>query len=333
MNHTEQPPLLRESLEWIVAREDAGARLDKFLAGQLADASRAAVQKWIGEGRVTVDGAPAPSSLRLAAGQIVVARPPAPERTELSPEDIPLRVIYEDEHLVVIDKPAGMVVHPAAGVRAGTLVNALLYRYPELADMAAVDEAEDEDGAGQPARPGIVHRLDKDTSGVLVAARSAAARAALQAQFGARTVQKVYLALVHDIPTSPEGLIRAPIGRDRRQRKRMAVVRDGRPALSEYRVLETYGQYALLEVTIHTGRTHQIRVHMAFIGHPVVGDTVYGRRKKAQLACPRQFLHAWRIAFTHPVTDERLECVAPLPADLQAVLDRLAGDANLPEQA
>ena len=325
MNHTDLPPETEDYLEFSVSPNDTGTRLDRFLAGQLAGVSRAAVQKWIGDERVTVDGAPAASSLRLAAGQMVVARPPAPDTDALIPEDIPLRVIYEDEHLAVIDKPAGMVVHPAAGVRSGTLVNALLHRYPELADMAA-DDAEDEGETGQPPRPGIVHRLDKDTSGVLVVAKSADVRAGLQSQFGERTVQKAYLALVHDIPSSPEGLIRAPIGRDRRQRKRMAVVRDGRPALSEYHVVETYGQYALLEVAIHTGRTHQIRVHLAFLGHPVVGDTVYGRRKKGQLLCPRQFLHARRIAFTHPVSGERLECEAPLPADLQAVLDRLAGE-------
>jgi len=313
-----------EYLELPVSTEDAGTRLDRYLVGQMAGVSRAAIQKWIVEGRVTVDGAPAASSLRVSAGQIVVARPPAPELTELILEDIPLDILYEDDHLAVIDKPAGMVVHPAAGVRSGTLVNALLYRYPEMGEMAAGDAEDDDETVGLP-RTGIVHRLDKDTSGVLVVAKSADVRAALQAQFQERTVQKVYLALVHDVPAAPEGRISAPIGRDRRQRKRMAVVQGGRPALSEYRVIEAFGQYALLEVAIYTGRTHQIRVHMAFIKHPVVGDTVYGRRKKGTLACPRQFLHAHRIAFMHPVTGEPVECSAPLPADLQAVLGRLAG--------
>ena len=313
-----------EYLELTVFEADAGTRLDKFLVEQMAGVSRSAIQKWIADERVTVDGAPAASRLRISAGQMVVVRPPAPELTELVPEEIPLDILYEDEHLAVINKPAGMVVHPAAGVRSGTLVNALLHHYPEMAEMAAGDAEDEEDVAGPP-RPGIVHRLDKDTSGVLVVAKSANVRTALQAQFQARTVQKAYLTLVHEVPAAPEGRISASIGRDRRQRKRMAVVRDGRPALSEYRVLEAYGQYALLEVAIHTGRTHQIRVHLAFIKHPVVGDTVYGRRKKGQLACPRQFLHAHRIAFTHPVTGEPVECSASLPADLQKVLDQLAG--------
>lgn len=312
-----------EYLKLTVSDEDDGTRLDRFLVGHAAGVSRSAIQKWIADGRVTVDGAQAAASLRVSADQLVLARPPAPELTETVAEDIPLCIIYEDDYLAVIDKPAGMVVHPAAGVRSGTLVNALLYRYPELAEMVAGDAEDEEDSAGPP-RPGIVHRLDKDTSGVLVVAKSADVRAALQGQFRARTVQKVYLTLVHEVPASPEGRISAPIGRDRRQRKRMAVVRDGRPALSEYRVIETYGQYALLEVAIHTGRTHQIRVHMAFIKHPVVGDAVYGRRKKGQLALPRQFLHAHRIAFMHPVTGEPVECTAPLPVDLQEVLDRLA---------
>ena len=307
-------------MELTVGESDAGMRLDRWLASQIADVSRSAIQRWIAEGRVTVDGAAAPAKYLIAGGQVVAVRRPPPDDNSLLPEDIPLDVIYEDEHLAVIDKPAGMVVHPGTGVHTGTLANALLHRYPWLEEMDA-GEADDEEPSREPPRPGIVHRLDKDTSGLIVAAKSAVARDRLQAQFGERSVQKVYLALVQDVP-APEGQVNAPIGRDPRKRKRMAVVRDGRPALTEYRVVETYGQYALLEVSIKTGRTHQIRVHMAFVGHPGVGDTVYGRRKGG-IACPRQFLHAHRIAFRHPMTGEDLAFTAPLPADLQAVLDRL----------
>ena len=219
-----------------------------------------------------------------------------------------------------------MVVHPAAGHASGTLVNALLARYPDLSEMAASDAGGAELG-GEPPRPGIVHRLDKDTSGLIVVAKTAGVRGGLQAQFQTRTVQKTYLTLVHDVPSTPEGEVNAPIGRDPRQRKRMAVVKDGRPAQTEYRVLETFGQYALLVVSPKTGRTHQIRVHMASIRHPVVGDRVYGRRKQG-IECPRQFLHAGRMAFIHPVSGEQMEFSAPLPDDLAAILQSLRRDVS-----
>lgn len=325
MNDNALPPERADSnVEQIVltvAEDEAGIRLDRLLASRLADQSRSALQKWTVEGRVTIDGALARSSLRVTPGQTVEIRPPPPQNDAPLPEAIPLDVIYEDEYLAVINKPAGMVVHPAAGHASGTLVNALLARYPDLSEMAASDAGGAELG-GEPPRPGIVHRLDKDTSGLIVVAKTAGVRGGLQAQFQTRTVQKTYLTLVHDVPSTPEGEVNAPIGRDPRQRKRMAVVKDGRPAQTEYRVLETFGQYALLAVSPKTGRTHQIRVHMAYIGHPVVGDRVYGRRKGG-IECPRQFLHAGRIAFAHPVSGEQMEFSAPLPDDLAAILGSL----------
>jgi 23S rRNA pseudouridine1911/1915/1917 synthase len=310
-----------EERVFIVPAEAAGMRLDKFLADHLADISRSRIQGWIEEGRVTLDGRPARPSTRLDPGQCVRVFIPPPEEVRILPEPIPLDILYEDEHLLVINKPAGMVVHPAPGHTSGTLVNALLARFPAWAELDWWESEEDEEEAGADyPRPGIVHRLDKDTSGLLIVAKSAGARSALQAQFQARQVEKVYLALVHGVLPAPAGLIDAPIGRDPRQRKRMAVVAEGRPAVTAYRVLEPLGEYALLEVMPKTGRTHQIRVHLAFIGHPVVGDEVYGRRR-SRLACPRQFLHAARLSFRHPVTGRPMEFSAPLPPDLQAVLE------------
>ncbi|MGQ9666781.1 MAG: RluA family pseudouridine synthase [Anaerolineae bacterium] len=312
-----------EERTFTVPAEAAGMRLDKFLAVRLRDVSRARIQQWIEEGHVTVNGRPARPSTRLDAGQAVRVLILPPAESRILPEPIPLDILYEDEALLVINKPAGMVVHPAAGHTSGTLVNALLARFPEWAALDWWESEEDEEEAGEEfPRPGIVHRLDKDTSGLLVVAKTAEARRALQAQFQARQVGKTYLALVHGMPSAPAGLIDAPLGRDPRQRKRMAVVSDGRPAVTAYRVLEPLGEYALLEVMPKTGRTHQIRVHLAFIGHPVVGDEVYGRRR-GRLSCPRQFLHAAQLAFRHPITGQLLEFSAPLPPDLLAVLEQL----------
>ena len=314
-------------LELTVGPEEAGTRLDRLLAGRTPEWSRSLVQKWITEGRVWVDGEPAAAKQRLAAGQRITVHIPPPAREALLPENIPLDVVYEDEHLIVIDKPAGMVVHPAAGARTGTLVNALLARYPDLLESFGAangeDEDEDNDERGRDAsRPGIVHRLDRDTSGLILVARAAPVRVALQAQFRARAVEKRYLALVHGVPTTPRGLIDASIARDPRRRKRMAVVQGGRPARTEYRLAEPLGDYALLEVFPKTGRTHQLRVHMAFLGHPIVGDRVYGRRRE-RIECPRQFLHAAGLTFTHPVGGRRMEFRSALPDDLQQVLERL----------
>jgi len=293
--------------------ERSGDRLDKYLSERLPGRSRSEVQRWIKEGRVTVDGAVLKPSYKVQAGEQVVVQVPAPEIHELLPEPIPLDVLYEDADLLVINKPAGMVVHPAHGNWSGTLVNAVLHHCPELAD------------ADSEQRPGIVHRLDKDTSGLIVVAKHEAARQHLQAQFKARTVSKGYLALLEGHLEPREGRIEAAIGRDPQQRKRMAVLplaRGGREAITHYRVLGYYDDYTLIEAKPQTGRTHQIRVHFAYIKHPVVGDTVYGRRKQ-RLRCPRQFLHAHRLGFRLPSNDEWVEFSAELPADLQQVLDAL----------
>ncbi len=297
----------------------AGERLDKWLAGQLPERSRAEVQRWIEAGLVTRAGRPLRASTRVAPGDTITFEVPPVEDIDVEPEPIPLDVLYEDGDLLVIDKPAGMVVHPAAGNWHGTLVNAVLYHCPDLA------------GVGGARRPGIVHRLDKDTSGVIVVAKNDAAQRTLQAQFKARQVHKTYLALVFGQIVPPQGEIDAAIGRDVRDRKRMAVVplSQGRRAVTRYETLEvlrsgiTGERLALLACRPLTGRTHQIRVHLAHVRHPIVGDEIYGGRRRLPVACPRQFLHAQRLAFRLPGTEQEVEFSAPLPPDLQAVLDRL----------
>ncbi len=290
--------------------DEVGERLDKYVSQEMPALSRSRVQQLIVEGLVTVNGIPVKASYRLQQGDEILARIPPTEEVKLVPQRIPLNVVYEDEDLVVVDKPAGMVVHPAHGHQDGTLVNALLARYPDLPF--------DEDN-----RPGIVHRLDKDTSGLIIAAKNEGARRNLQLQFKEGQVEKTYLALVEGKVEPRRGMIDAPIGRDGRHRKRMAVVqRGGREAVTEYQVLEHLGDYTLLEVRPRTGRTHQVRVHLAFIGHPVVGDTVYGYRKQ-RLGLKRQFLHAQRLGFHLPSSGEYMALTSESPPDLRQVLDRL----------
>jgi 23S rRNA pseudouridine1911/1915/1917 synthase len=286
-----------------------GDRLDRFLAGQLDGVSRAEIQRWIAEQRVAVNGRSAKPSYRLALA-----------------ESVPLAIVYEDSDLLVVDKPAGMVAHPAPGHVHGTLVNALLGHNPGLAAM------------GGPERAGVVHRLDRDTSGLLLVAKTMPAFEALQRQFKTRRVQKTYLALVDGAVNVPEGRIEAPIGRDPAHRQRMAVVsetRGGRRSVTLFRVLKHYGtrtgqqrhEVTLLELDLLTGRTHQIRVHLAFLKHPVVGDRVYGQRRPA-VHCPRQFLHAMRLSFKQPETGVNIVVEAPLPLDLQNVLGKLVESAS-----
>ncbi|MCW5873926.1 MAG: RluA family pseudouridine synthase [Anaerolineales bacterium] len=292
-------------------------RLDKFLVEQLPDFSRARLQALIKEGRVQVDGkAASKSGQTLEGGEAVQVQVPPAAPSELIPEAIPLDVIFENNDVLIVNKPAGMVVHPAAGHNTSTLIHAALAHAPQI------------QGVGGELRPGLVHRLDKDTSGLIVLAKNDAAHHALQAQFQQRSAQKTYIALVDGRPNTPEGRIEAAIGRDLRERKRMSVVRSaggrgrGREAVSEYRTLHEYDDHTLLEVNIHTGRTHQIRVHLAFIRCPVVGDTVYGRRKPS-LPLKRQFLHAARLGLTLPGETEMRIFSAPLPADLQHVLNNM----------
>jgi 23S rRNA pseudouridine1911/1915/1917 synthase len=290
----------------------AGERLDRYLAEALPELSRSRLQQLIRAGQVTLDGRPARPSSPVADGmQIVVHIPSAAPPPAPVPQAMRLDVVYEDTDLLVIAKPAGLVVHPAAGHAVGTLVNALLAGYPDLT-------------AGDAGRPGIVHRLDRDTSGLLVIARTEAALEHLRDQFKRRLIQKTYLALVHGQPPAPEGRIDAPVGRDPRQRKRMAVLTGGRPARTGYRVLAVLGDFSLLAVTPETGRTHQIRVHLAWLGVPVVGDRVYGRRRQSPDS-PRQFLHAWRLSLERPGGGGRLDLECPLPEDLRKVLTGIAG--------
>jgi 23S rRNA pseudouridine1911/1915/1917 synthase len=310
--------------------EGSGERLDVFVARRCPRLSRTVVQRLIRDGSVTVGGRPGRAAQRLEPGDRVLVRIPPEEPETLRPEPTPLTIVYEDEDLLVIDKPAGLTVHPAAGLpaclpdrragqagmRRGTLAAALLAYRPELASV------------GGPERPGIVHRLDRDTSGLLVVAKNEAARAALARQWKERQVEKGYLALVHGRLEPSEAVVDAPIGRDPRHRQRMAVVEGGRAARTAYRVRRYLpaGQagrdvYSLVEVTPSTGRTHQIRVHFAALGHPLVGDRVYGRPSSV---LRRQFLHAHRLAFRHPVDGRPLEFESPLPEDLQQALERLA---------
>ena len=291
---------------------EGGSRLDKFLADRLAGLSRSAIRRLIDAAQVLVNGEPAKPSYGLKPGDLIVVSAPQPEPEEPVAEAIPLEIVYEDNALIVVNKPAGMVIHPAPGHRRGTLVNALLAHCPELA--AAGEDAGD-------ARPGIVHRLDRDTSGLILTAKNEQIRRALQRQFKSHQVLKVYLALLDGRLQAARGRIEAPLGRDPHHRQRMAVVPGGREAVTEYRLLAVYagGGYSLVEAEPKTGRTHQIRVHFASIGHPVVGDPVYGRRR-TRLPLARQFLHAQRVGFTHPLTGQPLEFEAPLPDDLAAVL-------------
>jgi 23S rRNA pseudouridine1911/1915/1917 synthase len=302
-----------------VAAADAGERLDRFLAARLPDLSRTRIQELIAEGRVRVAGRPARASHRVAAGEEVEAevlpRPPL----AAAPEAIPLEILYEDDDIVAVNKPAGMVTHAGAGHAAGTLVNALLGRYGHLSGVAGA------------LRPGIVHRLDRGTSGVVVVARTDAAHRALAEQFRARTVDKRYLALLHGALRGERGRIELPVSRDAVRRTRMtARRRSGREARTDWRVLARLPGFTLVEAALHTGRTHQIRVHFAALGRPVAGDALYGAPRQVRagrIALPplgRNFLHAARISFLHPRSGAPVEVRAPLPAELAGWLAALA---------
>ncbi len=292
---------------FVVQAAEAGKRVDRFLVEQLGSVSRAVVQQLLAAGRVHLDGRQAKASYRLRGGEAVSVEWEPPRPLRAFPEDIPLEILHEDQDVVAVNKPAGITVHAGAGRDSGTLVNALLHRFGALSSL------------GGELRPGIVHRLDRQTSGVLLVARSDDAHSRLAEQFKGRTVEKTYLALVHGTVESERGRISAPIARDLKRRRRMtARRRSGREALTEYRVLRRLAGYTLLEVTLHTGRTHQVRVHLASLGHPVVGDTLYGASRGV---LGRNFLHAARIAFRHPRTGQRLEISAPLPNELEKFLE------------
>ncbi|MDW7710314.1 MAG: RluA family pseudouridine synthase [Deferrisomatales bacterium] len=304
--------------------EPAAGRLDRYLAGSGLPLTRSRIQKLMDEGRVTVNGLPARANLRLKGGERLRVEIPAPAEAAARPEALPLDVLYEDPRLVVVAKPAGLVVHPAPGHPSGTLVNALLHRCEDLS------------GIGGVLRPGIVHRLDKDTSGLLVVAKDDDAHRNLQAQFQGRTVLKVYLAVVLG-HLEGEGAVTRPVGRHPTDRKKMAVdAPRARPAVTRWRALQHLSGATLVEARIETGRTHQIRVHLASLGHPVVGDPVYGGARRARgmadaavrrrLALETgQALHAWKLAFRHPGTAEPMTFEAPVPDGLARLIRDLGG--------
>jgi 23S rRNA pseudouridine1911/1915/1917 synthase len=285
--------------------ETEGERLDVFVTRRLPELTRSRVQRLIADGAITVAGQRAKASLRLDAGALVAVEVPAAIEAEAQPEAIALDILYEDADLLAVNKPPGMTVHPSPGHTTSTLVNAVLAHCDDLS------------GIGGVMRPGIVHRLDRDTSGVILVAKNDAAHNALARQLKERAVEKTYVALVEGTPKPAEGIIDAPIARDPRNRQRMTIVEGGRASVTGYRVLERYRGCALIEARPKTGRTHQIRVHLAAIGHPIVGDRLYG---KASLVVGRQFLHARRIVFAHPRTGEAMEIEAPLAADLERAL-------------
>lgn len=310
----------------VVPAAQAGSRLDRTLSELFPERSRSFLARLIEQGHVHLDGAPVvKSSTRVEPGQTVEVTFPPPEPSTVESQDLPLTVLYEDADIVVIDKPPGLVVHPAAGHRDQTLVNALLFHVPDLS------------GVGGELRPGIVHRLDKDTSGVMIIAKNDEAHRKLSAAWGTDRVRKEYLALVYGTPAESSGVIDAPIGRHPRDRKRMAVVKGGRAAMTEYEVIGQYRHVSLVRLVLRTGRTHQIRVHMKHLGHPIVGDPVYSgpqwrgipdkKLQKTLSSLGRQALHAWKITFDHPRTGERTTIEAPLREDLRRVILDCGGHA------
>jgi 23S rRNA pseudouridine1911/1915/1917 synthase len=316
----------------ILANEsDRGRRLDAVVAAHLPGCSRSLAVNLITNLQIFVDQQAKKPSYRVKCGDKILGRIPAPAQVEYKPEPIPLQILYQDSHIVVLNKQAGMVVHPAPGHSRGTLVNALLYHCPDL------------EGIGGEIRPGIVHRLDKNTSGTMVVAKNAAALEILAGQFKRHTIQKIYLALVYGELRTVEGIITLPIGRHPVHRKRMSTIsRKGRTAETAWRVRKRFQGITLLELMLKTGRTHQIRVHCAAIGHPIVGDQVYRSRKwsketarqfsgessskfAALKSVPRQMLHAWRLGLTHPHTGERMTFASPIPEDMAELMEKLEG--------
>jgi 23S rRNA pseudouridine1911/1915/1917 synthase len=318
-----------ERVVLVVPPASAGMRLDRLVATLPQVATRSRAKQLVDLGLVRVDGDVRKTAYQVRGGAEVVVEIPPPEPSSVEPEPLPLRVLYEDAHVLAIDKPAGLVVHPAPGARRGTLVNALVHRMGALA------------GVGDPERPGIVHRLDRDTSGVLLVARTPAALEGLARQFRARSIEKRYVAIVRGALRPPSGTVDRPIGRHPRERKRMSVrSRRGRAAVTRWTVLERLPGATLVQLRPETGRTHQLRVHLAALGHPILGDRVYGARRTArpgEPTCARQALHAAEIAFAHPASGERIVVRAPLPPDLEttlAALRQAAGStANSPRPA
>ena len=303
---------MEETMTFTIETEEAGQRVDAFLANACEDFSRSAIQKWIGSGLVQVDCKPVKAMYKLRAGDFLKMTVPENKEVEIMPENIPLDILYEDDDLIVVNKPKGMVVHPAAGHTSGTLVNALMYHCGDSLS-----------GINGELRPGIVHRIDKDTSGVLMVAKNDKTHRALAEQLAVHSITRKYRAIVMNGFSEEKGTVDAPIGRNSLDRKKMAVTpKHSRHAVTHWRVLEKFGQLNLIEAQLETGRTHQIRVHMAYIGHPLLGDTVYGA-KKQPFQTEGQVLHAMVLGFIHPTSGEYMEFEAPLPAYFAALLERL----------
>lgn len=299
--------------ELITVEDEAGERIDKFLSDELSDRSRSFLQKLIKEQYVKVNDKPVKASYRLILGDTVSISFPEPEKPDIAAEDIPLDILYEDNDIIIINKPKQMVVHPAPGHYSGTLVNALLYHCQ--GNLSGINGS---------LRPGIVHRIDMDTTGSLVVCKNDTAHQSLSAQLKEHSIQRVYEAIVHGILKEDTGCIDAPIGRHPTERKKMSTqTRNGREALTHYRVLERFGAFTHIQCRLETGRTHQIRVHMASIGHPLLGDTVYGPKKYPFPKLIGQTLHADTLGFIHPGTGEYIEVHAPLPEYFTGLLDRL----------
>jgi 23S rRNA pseudouridine1911/1915/1917 synthase len=318
-------PIFGEAITLAVEKADHGKRLDLFLAAQRPAQSRAQIQRYIREGDILLNGTQVKTGTRVKQGDLIKGYIPAPMPAKTLPEELPIRLIYEDADIVVVDKPAGMAVHPAGRMQSGTLVNALLFRLKDL------------QGVGGVLRPGIVHRLDKGTSGVMVVAKNDLAHEALVRQFKGREVKKLYLALVYGRMQGVQGTINAPMGRHPIDRKRFSLrTRQPKEALTEWRVKERFAGITFVEVAPKTGRTHQIRVHMASISHPLVGDPLYTKKRRlVEIEDPvlrgsiealgRQALHAFSLAFRHPATGKTVEFTAPLAADIENILEVLRG--------
>ena len=295
-----------------VSPEDAGVRIDKYLVEQLPDITRSYLQKLLKDGSVQMNGKPVKASTKTAAGALIALTIPEPEEPEILPEDIPLDILYEDSDVILINKPKDMVVHPAAGHYTGTLVNALMYHCK--GDLSGINGV---------LRPGIVHRIDKDTTGVLIVCKNDRAHNALAEQLKEHSITRKYRAIVCGNLKEDEGTVDAPLGRHPQDRKKMAIVRSGgKRAVTHYRVLERFGNYTYIECRLETGRTHQIRVHMASLGHPLLGDEIYGRAK-SPFKLEGQTLHAMVLGFIHPTTGEYMEFEAPLPEYFEKLLEKL----------
>lgn len=298
-----------EQVEYIIDTETAGERIDKALASVQPDWSRTLVQQWVKEGIVLVNGSTVKANYKVKQGDVLTVDEPEPEELDIPAEDLNLEIVYEDKDVLVVNKPSGMVVHPAPGHTTGTLVNGLMHHCTDLSGINGV------------MRPGIVHRIDKDTSGLLMVAKNDKAHTSLVDQLVKKTVTRVYTALVHGHIPHDNGTIDAPIGRDKKDRQSMGVENDGKHAVTHFKVLERFGDFTLVECRLETGRTHQIRVHMKYIGHPLAGDPKYGPKKTIDFG--GQVLHAGTLGFVHPVTGEYMEFTAPLPENYELLLNEM----------